>query len=322
MKTIPKAFASVLLVLPFFVGPAAGQSFPTKPVRMIVPLPPGGATDISARLVGAKMQEVWGQAVVIESRPGAGTMAGTDATAKSAPDGYTMGFVVTAHVINPSLRAKMPYDTIRDLSGVTQVSQQQIVMAAYPGFPANNIAELIALAKKSQVKIQYATSGAGTALHLSAELLATTAGVQFEHVPYKGGAQAMQDVMTGRVPIDMEIFYAAAPYIKSGKVKVLAMLSDKRAAFTKEYPTVAETVPGVSAVSMVGLVVPSATPRDLVRRISADIARAVKSSDLTDRMLAQGMEPVGSTPEEFDALIRNEIAKWTPVVKASGATAD
>ena len=298
------------------------QSFPTKPVRMIVPFPPGGATDISARLVGAKMQEVWGQAVVIESRPGAGTMAGTDAVAKSAPDGYTMGFVVTAHVINPSLRPKMPYDTLKDLSGVTQVSQQQIVMAAYAGFAANNIAELIALAKKGGAKIQYATSGAGTALHLSAELLATTAGIQLEHVPYKGGAQAMQDVITGRVPIDMEIYYAAAPYIKSGKIKVLAMLSEKRTAFAKEYPTVTETVPGVSAVSLIGLVVPSATPRDLVRRISADIARAVKASDLTDRMLSQGMEPVGSTPEEFDAVIRTEIAKWAPVVKASGATAD
>jgi len=303
-------------------APALGQSFPTKPVRLLVPFPPGGATDISARLVGAKMQEVWGQAVVIESRPGAGTMAGTDAVAKSAPDGYTMGFVVTAHVINPSLRSKMPYDTLKDLSGVTQLSQQQIVMAANNAFPANNIAELIALAKKSGSKIQYATSGAGTALHLSAELLATTAGIQLEHVPYKGGAQAVQDAIAGHVPIVMEIHYAAASHIKAGKLKVLAMLSEKRTPFAREYPTVSETVPGVSAVSLIGLVVPSATPRDLVRRISADISRAVKASDLTDKMVAQGMEPVGSTPEEFDALIRTEIAKWAPVVKASGAKAD
>jgi tripartite-type tricarboxylate transporter receptor subunit TctC len=301
---------------------ALAQAYPTKPVRLMVPFPPGGATDIIARLLAAKMQEVWGQPVVIESKPGAGTVVGTDYVAKSAPDGHTLGMVVTAHVINPSLRPNMPYDTVRDLAGITQVSVQHLVMAAHPSLPANNITELIALAKKDPGKLSYATPGSGTAMHLSVELLKTTAGIDIVHVPYKGGAPAQQDVMSGRVPILMDVLYAAQPLIKSGRIKVLALLSPQRAPESPEYPIVAEAVPGVSALSIVGVVAPAATPRELVRRISADIARAVKSSDLTDRMKQQGMEPVGSTPEQFDALIRNEIEKWAKVVKLSGAKVD
>jgi len=301
---------------------ALAQAYPTKPVRLMVPFPPGGATDIIARLLAAKMQEVWGQPVVIESKPGAGTVVGTDYVAKSAPDGHTLGMVVTAHVINPSLRPNMPYDTVKDLAGITQVSVQHLVMAAHPSLPANNITELIALAKKDPGKLSYATPGSGTAMHLSVELLKTTAGIDIVHVPYKGGAPAQQDVMSGRVPILMDVLYAAQPLIKSGRIKVLALLSPQRAPESPEYPIVAEAVPGVSALSIVGVVAPAATPRELVRRISADIARAVKSSDLTDRMKQQGMEPVGSTPEQFDALIRNEIEKWAKVVKLSGAKVD
>jgi tripartite-type tricarboxylate transporter receptor subunit TctC len=288
----------------------------------MVPFPPGGATDIVGRLVVAKMQEVWGQPVVIENKPGAGTVVGTEYVAKSAPDGYTLGFVVTAYVINPSLRGDLPYDTLKDLTGVTQVSVQHLVMAAYPGFPANSIPELIALAKKEPGKLAYATPGSGTAMHLSVELLKTATGIDIVHVPYKGGAPAQQDVMAGRVPILMDVLYAVQPLIKSGKIKVLALLSPKRDPDAPEYPVVSESVPGVSALSLVGIVAPAATPKELVARISADIAKAVKSSDLTERMKQQGMEPIGSTPEQFDALIRSEIEKWAKVVKLSGAKAD
>jgi tripartite-type tricarboxylate transporter receptor subunit TctC len=301
---------------------AIAQTYPTRPVRVMVPFPPGGATDIVGRLVVAKMQEVWGQPVVIENKPGAGTVVGTEYVAKSAPDGYTLGFVVTAYVINPSLRSDLPYDTLKDLTGVTQVSVQHLVMAAYPGFPANSIPELIALAKKEPGKLAYATPGSGTAMHLSVELLKTATGIDIVHVPYKGGAPAQQDVMAGRVPILMDVLYAVQPLIKSGKIKVLALLSPKRDLDAPEYPVVSESVPGVSALSLVGIVAPAATPKDLVARISADIAKAVKSSDLTERMKQQGMEPIGSTPEQFDALIRSEIEKWAKVVKLSGAKAD
>jgi tripartite-type tricarboxylate transporter receptor subunit TctC len=319
MKTFLRCFALVAALAPLA---SAAQNYPTRAVRLMVPFPPGGATDIIGRLVSAKMQDVWGQPVVVENRPGAGTVVGTDYVAKSAPDGYTLGMVVTAYVINPSLRADLPYNTLKDLTGVTQVSVQHLVMAANPSFPANSIPELIALAKKNPGKLAYATPGSGTAMHLSVEMLKTSTGVDLVHVPYKGGAPAQQDVVAGHVPILMDVLYAVQPLIKSGKIKVLALLSPQRARESPEYPVVAEAVPGVSALSIVGIVAPGATPRGLIERISVDIARAVKSSDLTERMKQQGMEPIGSTPDQFDALIRAEIEKWAKVVKLSGAKVD
>ncbi len=319
MAKILRCLALAAAFAPFS---AHAQTWPAHPVRLMVPFPPGGATDIVGRLVGAKMQDVWGQPVVIENKPGAGTVVGTEYVARSAPDGYTLGTVVTAYVINPSLRSDLPYDTLRDLAGVTQVSVQHLVMAAYPGFPANNIRELIALAKKEPGKLAYATPGSGTAMHLSVELLKTSTGIDLVHVPYKGGAPAQQDVIAGRVPILMDVLYAVQPLIKSGKIKVLALLSPQRDPDAPEFPVVSETVPGVSALSLVGIVAPAATSKDLVRRISADIASAVKASDLTEHMKQQGMEPIGSTPEQFDALIRSEMEKWAKVVKASGAKVD
>jgi tripartite-type tricarboxylate transporter receptor subunit TctC len=298
---------------------SSAQQYPVKPVRLIVPFPPGGATDIVGRLVAGKMQEVWRQTVIVENKPGAGTVVGTDAVAKAPPDGYTLGVVVTAHVINPSLRSGMPYDTLKDLAAVTQVSVQQLVIAAHPALPANNIAELIELAKRNPGKLSYATPGSGTAMHLSIELLKTSAGIDLVHVPYKGGAPAQQDVIGGRVPILLDVLYAVTPLIDAGKIKVIALLGPER---VSKYPVVSETVPGVSALSIVGIVAPAATPSDLVKRISFDVAKAVSESDLTQRMKQLGMEPVGSTPQEFDALIRAEMEKWGRVVKASGAKAD
>jgi tripartite-type tricarboxylate transporter receptor subunit TctC len=307
----------LLLVLLLICGNA--YAFPTKPVRMIVPFPPGGATDIIGRLLAGKMQEVWGQPVIVENRPGAGTVVGTDFVAKSAPDGHTLGLVVTAHVINPSLRQNLPYDTLKDLAAVSHVSIQHLVIAAHPSVEANNIAELIALARKNPGKLSYATPGSGTAMHLSIELLKAQAGIDLVHVPYKGGAPAQQDVMGGRVPILLDVLYAVQPLINSGKIKVIALLSPQR---VSNLPVVAEVVPGVSALSIVGLVAAGGTPRELVQRISSDVSKAVRSSDLTERMTQLGMEPVGSTPEQFDGLIRAEIEKWARVVQISGAKAD
>ena len=289
---------------------------------MIVPFPPGGATDIIGRLHLRGEQAVWGQPVVVENRPGAGTVVGTDLVAKSAPDGHTLGVVVTAHMINPSLRPNMPFDTLKDLAAVGQVSVQHLVIAAHPSLEASNVAELIALARKNPGKLSYATPGSGTSMHLSIELLKTQTGIDLVHVPYKGGAPAQQDVMAGRVPILLDVLYAVQPLIDSGKIKVIALLSPTRPASAKGYEVVAETVPGVSALSMVGLVAAAGTPRELVQRISSDVARAVKGSDLTERMTQLGMEPVGSSPEAFDALIRAEIDKWARVVRLSGAKAD
>jgi tripartite-type tricarboxylate transporter receptor subunit TctC len=314
--SIFRFFAAAALLWAF-----SAQAFPTRPVRLIVPFPPGGATDIIGRLVAGKMQAVWGQPVVVENRPGAGTVVGTDLVAKSAPDGHTLGMVVTAHVINPSLRQNLPYDTLRDLAAVSHVSVQHLVIATHPAVEAGNLAELIALAKKSPGKLSYATPGSGTAMHLSVELLKTQAGIDLVHVPYKGGAPAQQDVMGGRVPILLDVLYAVQPLINAGKIKPIALLSPQRVSGSS-IPVVAETVPGVSALSIVGIVATGATPRDLVKRISDDLGKAIRSSDLTERMIQLGMEPVGSTPEQFDAMIREEIEKWARVVKASGAKVD
>ena len=303
-------------------GTALSQAFPTKPVRLVVPFPPGGATDIIARLLGQKLQEIWGQTVLIEYKPGGGTVVGTDFVAKSPPDGYTMGVVITAHVINPGLRTDLPYDTTKDLSGVSMVAVQHIALVATSGLEANTVPELIALAKKNPGKLTYATPGTGTAMHLAGELLKSQAGIDIVHVPYKGGAPAYPDVISGRVALQIDPMSASMPNIKAGKVKVLAITSPQRAPTVPDVPTVAETLPGFSVLSISGIVVPGATPREVVRKASADINRALAASDLVERMAQQGMEPSGNTPEQFDAFIRAEIEKWSKVVKTSGAKLD
>jgi tripartite-type tricarboxylate transporter receptor subunit TctC len=303
-------------------GPAQAQAFPAKPVRLVVPFPPGGATDIIGRLLGQKLQELWGQSVVIEYKPGGSTVVGTDFVAKSPPDGHTMGIVITAHVINPSMRADLPYNTIKDLAGVSMVAVSHIALVATPGLEANTVPELIALAKKNPGKLTYATPGTGTAMHLAGELLKSLAAIDIVHVPYKGGAPASLDVISGRVALQIDPMYASTANVKAGKLKLLAIASPQRAPTVPEVPTIAETIPGFSVMSITGVVVPGATPRDIVSKASLDINRALAAPDLVERMSQHGMEPSGTTPAQFDAFIRTEIEKWSKVVKASGAKLD
>ena len=297
----------------------AQSPWPARPVKLVVPFGPGGATDIIARLLAQKLQDIWSQSVVVDYKPGAGTVLGTDFTAKSAPDGYTLGMVITAHMINPSLRASMPFDTIKDLSGVSLVAVSHIMLSATPSLEAANIRELIALAKKT--KLSYATPGTGTSMHLAGELLKSLAGIDMTHVPYKGGAAAYPDVIAGRVPLILDPMFASMPHVKAGRMKPIAITSATRAASNPEIGTVAEALPGFDVKSISGVVVPSATPRDIVRRISADIGRALAQPDVRARMADVGMEPNATAPEAFDAFIKSEIERWAPVVKASGAAA-
>ncbi|MBL8379566.1 MAG: tripartite tricarboxylate transporter substrate binding protein [Burkholderiales bacterium] len=308
-----------LPALPYSGATRAQGAYPNRPVRLVVPFGAGGATDIIARLVSQKLTELWGQSVVVDYKPGAGTVLGTDFVAKSAPDGYTLGMVITAHVINPSLRPTMPYDTLRDLSGVSLVAISHILLAATPGLEANNLRELIALAKSRP--LSYATPGTGTAMHLAGELFKTQTGLDLTHVPYRGGAAAYPDVIAGRVPLIFDPMFASMGHVRAGKLKAIAITSAERAASNPEIGTFAEAVPGFDVKSISGIVAPSATPREIVRKVSADVGRVLAMADVKSRMAEVGMEPSPATPEAFDAFIRREIERWAPVVRASGAKA-
>ena len=313
------ALAALPLAPPAF---AQASPWPSRPVKLIVPFAAGGPTDTIARLVGQKMQEVWKQPVVIEYKPGGGTIVGTDFVAKAPADGYTLGMSISALLINPGLQPNMPYDTLKDLSGVTQLAQAHFGLFAHPSVEANTVPELLAYAKKNPGKLSYATPGTGTGTHLAGELLKSMGGIDMVHVPYKGSAPAQQDVIGGRVPLLFDVLYSAMPFVRQGRLKVIALASPKRAEGEPNIPLISETLGGFGAMSVIGIIAPSATPRDLLRRVGSDIGRSVKDSDLTARMAQLGMEPVGSSPDEYDALIRVEIDKWARVIKAGNIKLD
>ena len=297
---------------------AETSSWPTKPVLLIVPFAPGGPTDIVARLLAERLQALWHQTVVVDYKPGGGTIVGTEFVARAAPDGYTLGMAISALMINPGLHLTLPYDTTKDLAGVSQVALSHYGLFANPSFPPNTIAEVIAYAKKNPGKLDYASPGIGTGTHLAGEMLNHMAGIDMVHVPYKGSAPAQQDVVSGRVPLLFDVLFSSMPFVKDKRLKVIALSSPTRAAAYPDIPLISEIVPGFSAMSFIGVVAPSRTPKDLLRRISADIARAVRSPELSERMVQLGMEPVGSTPEEYDAVIRTEIDKWSRLTKSAG----
>jgi tripartite-type tricarboxylate transporter receptor subunit TctC len=297
---------------------AAEPSFPTRTVRLIVPFTPGGSTDILARLVGERLAARWGQAVVVENKPGAGTIVGTGAVVNAPADGYTIGVVISAHVINPGLHPDLPYDTVRDLSGVSLLSFQSLVMLATPSLPADDVPSMVALAKRTPGGLAFGTPGVGTMMHLAGELLSRAAGIELNHVPYNGGAPAAIDAIAGRVPLLFDILFSARPYIDTGKMKVIGVLDAQRVPSLPNVTTFAEFYPDLVTRSSVGLVVRSATPRPLIERIGADAAAVIHAPDFTARMLELGLEPVGSTPAEYDAFIRREIARWKTVIDAKG----
>ncbi|WP_304304431.1 tripartite tricarboxylate transporter substrate binding protein [Pseudacidovorax intermedius] len=300
----------------------AQDDWPSRPVRLVIPFPPGGSTDAQGRLLAQKLSEVWGQPVVVDNRPGAGAVLATNVVAKAPPDGYTLGIAVSSHAINPTLRSNLPYDTLKDLQPVSEVGVQHIILDANPSLPAGNLAELLELARRQPGRLSYASPGSGTAHHLVMELLKVKAGVNIVHVPYRGGAPAQQDVMGGQVPLLMDTYYASAGLIKAGKLKPIALFSPSRPASVPDIPVVAETVPGVSAQSSVGVIAPAGTPAAIVQKISADIARAAHTPEFAHKLLEMGLDPVGSSPQEYDQRIRADILKWAPVIQASGAKAD
>ena len=302
--------------------PAAAQDYPKGPVRIIIPFPPGGPTDTVGRLIGMKLQELWGQPVVIDYKAGAGTVIGVDYVAKSAPDGSTFGMVNSSLSVNPTLRKKLPYDTLRDLAGITQIANLQLAIVTRPDAPFNTLPELIAYAKKNPGKLTYGTPGAGSTTHLGAELLKREAGFDMLHSPMKGSAPAHVELMGGRLDLVVDPFLSVLPYVQAGRMKMIATMGDKRVPGYEQYPTVAEVLPGFSVSALLGFVAPAATPRPILQKIQADTARVLAQPAIKKQIEELGMEIVASKPEQFDAFIAGEMKKWGRVVTEANITAD
>jgi tripartite-type tricarboxylate transporter receptor subunit TctC len=302
-------------------GASFAQSYPTKPIRMIVPFPAGGATDIVGRLVAQKLTESWGQQVIVDNRGGAGGTIGSDAAAKSPPDGYTMLVGTSStHAVAPSLYPKLAYDPVRDFAPVTLIANATILLAVHPSVPAKNVRELIAIAKKQPNALSFASSGNGGISHLVGEQFKSVAGIQMLHVPYKGDSPALVDLVGGQVHLMFGTAVSFLPYVKSGRLNALAVTNSKRSPIVPNVPTVAESgLPGFEALQWFGIFVPAGTSRDIVAKVNADIVKALKLPDIRERMTALGAEVVGSTPEQFAGFVKADTAKWAKVVKQSGA---
>jgi tripartite-type tricarboxylate transporter receptor subunit TctC len=308
-----------LVLTALAASPAAAQTFPAKPVRIVVGFTAGGPTDIVARTVGQKLSEGWGQPVVIDNRAGAGGVIATEQVARAPADGYTMLMgTIGGLAVAMSLQPNRGYDTLRDFAPVTQAVTVTNILAVHPTLPVRNVKELLALAKARPGQLTYASSGSGTVTHLAGELLKTMAQVDIIHVPFKGGAPALTALMSGEVAMSYENSLVLLPHVKSGKVRALGVTGAKRSRLLPDLPTVAEAaLPGYDASGWYGLVVPAATPKDVVARINAEAVRVLRLPEVADRLSGQGAEPVGNSAAEFGAFMRAEIDKWAKLVKSA-----
>ncbi len=306
----------------FIAASTTAQDYPNKTVRIVVPFPPGGATDVVTRIIAQKLTEQFGRQVVAENRGGAGGIVGSEVVAKAAPDGYTLVMGTTGtHAINASLYPKLSYDPVRDFSPVTRTALLPNLIVAHPSVPARNVRELIVLAKKNPGQLTYASSG--SALYLSGALFTSMAGINLIHVPYKGGGQAMPALLGGEVALSFATVVSSLPHVKTGKLRGLAVTSARRTPAAPEFPTVAESgLRGYEAVAWYGVLAPAGTAREIVTRLDNEIVRIVKLPEVQQLLLAQGAEPVSDTPEQFATIIKADITKWGEVVRKSGAKAD
>jgi tripartite-type tricarboxylate transporter receptor subunit TctC len=315
----------VSFVVPLFLlsASASAQGFPAKPVRIVVPFPAGGPTDIVARAMAQKMTEGLGQTVLVENRPGAGGALGSEAVAKSPADGHTllMG-TIGGLAVAMSLLPNRGYDTLRDFAPITQAVNVTNILVTHPSVPAGSVKELLSLARARPGKLNYASSGNGTVTHLAGELLKLMGRVDIVHVPYKGGAPALTALVSGETDMSYENALIIVPQIRAAKVKALAITGAKRSPLLPGLPTIGETLPGYSASGWYGLVAPAATPREALARLNSAAVKALRAPDVGERLSSQGAEPVGNSPEEWAAFIRSEIDKWSKVVKAAGMKPD
>jgi len=315
-----RVVACALAIL-IFAGPAAAQNYPVKPVRMVVPFPPGGNTDIIARVFAPKMAENLGQQIVVENRGGAGSVIGTDVVAKAAPDGYTILMVSAAHTINPAMIKKLPYDSVKDFTPLALIADVPTAFVLHPAFPAKTVKEFIAIARARPGEINYSTSGSGTVGHLAAELLSSMARIKIVHVPYKGAGPSMIDLVAGQVQMQLSSMPAAIQYVRTGRLRLIAQTGKTRSAAAPATPTMEEAgVPGFVVSSGFGMFAPANTPRAIVERIHAALVKALNDAPVKDNLGKQGAEVVASTPDEYDQFNRAEIAKWIKVVAQAGIT--
>jgi tripartite-type tricarboxylate transporter receptor subunit TctC len=307
------------LLAALFSPAVNAQSYPTKPVRFIVPFPPGGGNDTIARLVAQKLSIALGQQVIVDNKPGAGGTIGAEAAARSPADGYTMFLAgVGTHGINPNLRKKLPYDALRDFNAVSLIASAPLLVVVHPSLPVKSVKELIAFAKAKPGQINYASNGAGGSSHLAVELFDYMAGVRMTHVPYKGLAPALTDLLSGEVQVMFSSAVAMLPQVKAGRLRAIAMTGAKRSPAIPSVPTVAESgLPGYETGSWYGVVVPAGTPKPAIDRLSKEIQAIVKSPDFTAKLNDEAVIPVGSTPEGFDKHIRTELARWAKVIQAA-----
>jgi tripartite-type tricarboxylate transporter receptor subunit TctC len=307
-----------------FTSAAHAQAqYPTKPVRLIVPFPPGGGTDTLARVYGQKLGELLGQQVLIDNRPGGGTNIGAELAAKAPPDGHTLFMGNISHTINVTLYSKLAYDLVRDFAPVTLLASTPNILVVHPSIPAKSVKELVALARARPSQIDYSSSGSGTSSHLAAELFSMMSGVKMTHIPYKGGGPSVVALVGGQVSVGFATTPSVIAHIKSGKMRGLAVTTAQRSPSTPDLPTISEAgLTGYDAGTWYGLLVPAATSRDIVVRLQADSVKLLKLPDVRDRLDTAGFETIGSSSEQFATYIRSEIDKWGKVVKASGARAE
>ncbi len=304
-------------------GDVAAQAYPTKSIRLVAPSTPGDAPDVIARLVAERLSVALGQQVIVENRPGAGGVVGSEIVAKAAPDGYTliMGNA-GSHGINAAVYSKLPYDILKDFAPVSQIAIAPNIFVVNPGLPVNTIPEFIAYAKARPGQLSYASGGNGSSSHMSMELLKSMAGIDVVHVPYKGSTPALTDVISGQDAVMSVNMPPAVPHVKAGKLRALAVTTRTRTPSMPDLPTVAETLPGYETVAWFGVLAPAGTPRDVINRLSMEIARIARSPDMRERLAGMGAEPVGGTPEEFGAVMARDIAKWTELAKSVGIKID
>jgi len=314
----------LLFALPLLMSApmAVAQAYPVKPIRMIEPFPPGGTTDIIARGVAVRMQEILGQSFIIENRGGAGSTIGTEALARSSPDGYTVGFVSSAHVFNAAILPKLPYDSVKDFTALGIAADVPTMVVAHPSLPVKSVKELVALARRNPGQLNYATSGAGTVGHLAMELLSSQAKISMAHIPYKGSGQAITDAVGGYVTLMAASMPVFVSHVQAGKLRPLGVTSAKRSPALPNVPTIAEQgFPGYEVSSGFGMLAPANFAAAMVRTINSALVKSLQDPSVRERLSSQGAEPVGSTPEAHEQMIRGEIARWTKIVQQVGIKA-